>query len=91
MADPLDPDELWALIKRLGLRVARSGVLSLIAIWLSWAQAYADYSEWRLGLLVFVLGALNRFQWIAGVLVLWLLMLYLVPPEMVAWLKAMRG
>ena len=89
MNDPIDPEDLWVRIKQAALRIIRSGALSVVAMWLSLAQPYADYSEWRIGLLVFLIGALNRFQWIAGVLVLWLLMLYLVTPEMVAGLKAM--
>lgn len=90
-SSPPDWDDMWVRIKALALRVIRSGALSVVAFWLSWAQPYADYSEFQIALLVFLLGALNRFQWLAGVLVLWLLMLYLAPPEMVAWFKAMRG
>jgi hypothetical protein len=83
-----DIEEAWAKTKQTALRLVRSAILMLVATWLSIEQGWFDYSEWRIALLVFLLGALNRFQWIAGVLVLWLVALYLVPPQMVAALKA---
>ncbi|CAN7337943.1 hypothetical protein LJR090_002567 [Bosea sp. LjRoot90] len=94
--EDLDPDDPLAglaspVFRRLVLRAARSIVLAAVAFWLSVGQIYVDYSDWRLSLLVLVIASMGRFQWIAGALVLWLLALYVAPPELVAAMKAAMG
>ncbi len=79
------PDDLaaiiWSRTKFAGLRMLRSALLAVAAIVLSLLQLHHDYSEWQIGLLVLCLGALNRFHWLAGASVAWLLFLYLFTPE----------
>ena len=84
-------EQLLTRLKYLVLRASRALALAAVAVWLAASQPHADYHEIAIGILVLILGSLNRFNWLAGVVVLWMLSLYLVTPEMVAGLKAMRG
>lgn len=82
------PDWLAELIysraRSVILRVLQGIFLSFIAALLSYNQIHSDYSEWVIGLVVLILGSLNRFRWLASAIVAWLVFLYLFTPDIAA-------
>ena len=74
-----------ALLSRI-FALLRGAVLGLLGVVLSKYQGHAEYSGWMIFSIIFVVTTFNRFNWIAAVIIVWLLMLYFATPQMVAWL-----
>lgn len=83
-------DQMWNPATNLSARAVRAFALVPVAVWLSLIQKHTYYSTFTIALLVFSLAIFNRLTWAAGVVILFLAGLYLVPPEMVAAIKATR-
>lgn len=84
-------DDLYEATRPHALKVARSVLLATMAVWLGLAQRHADYSSFAVFVIVFVLSIINRYHWVAGLVITWLIALYFATPEMVAGWKSMRG
>lgn len=84
-------EELYGAARPLVLKLARSILLATLAAWLVGAQRHAEYSGFAVFMIVFLLSVINRYHWVAGLLITWLMALYFVTPEMVAGLKSMRA
>lgn len=69
-----------------GMRLVRALVVSSVAIWLAAVQPHLVYPRYEIGLIVLVFATLNRFYWIAGLVVGWLVVLYLLPVDFAAGL-----
>lgn len=76
-------------VRTFSLRLVRAVCIAGAAFWLSEAQTHVHYSTLSVTVLVLLFASLNRFYWIAGLIVGWLVILYLVPPDAVAALKAL--
>lgn len=63
----------------------RGLILGLLGVVLSAYQGHVEYSAWLIFALIFIASIFNRYSWIAGLILVWLLALYLAPPKMVAW------
>jgi hypothetical protein len=84
-------DWLARKAREVGLRVVRAIVVSTVAFWLAGAQGYFIYPKWGVWLIVVVFATLNRFYWVAGLVVGWLVVLYLLPPELVGAVAKLLG
>lgn len=75
-----------AILARL-FGVVRGMLLTAVALSLSHAQGYASYSGWMLAWLIMSTSIFSRFLWIPCAIIGWLIALYLLPPEVVSWVK----
>jgi hypothetical protein len=91
-ADNLDADERFVVgwladkAREFGMRFIRALLVSGFAVWLAAAQPHIAYPRWEIGLVVLAFASLNRFYWIAGMVVGWLVVLYLLPVDVAAGL-----
>lgn len=83
--------EIYRGAAPLAAKAARSALVVCVAVWLAWAQRYTTYSLVGVGALAFAFSVFNRYVWVSGILLVWLMALYLAPPEMVAAIKGMGG
>lgn len=72
-------------------RLVASFLLATVAAWLSTLQTHANYSVWVVFMVVLLLSLVRRHDWVAGLVVAWFAVLYLLTPEMAVFLKALRG
>ncbi|MCV9940898.1 hypothetical protein OIU35_31495 [Boseaceae bacterium BT-24-1] len=84
-------DYAIATTQSVALKFLRGVAMAVVAVVLSAIQSHTDYPEWLIGMLVFAISFSRTYRWVAKALIIWLAVLCLVPPSMLAWFSGPRS